>query len=87
MTTSHMWLVAVVLDIKAMRSENLIEYSIKMRVESIISVTEKSDYYAIISVISCFTAIFPFRKFEFRGTKDSKIIVFFAFGSDINTPF
>jgi len=62
---------------KAMRSENLIAYSIKMRVESIISVTEKSD--------SCFTAFFPFRKFEFRGTKDSKIIVFFAFGSDINT--
>ncbi len=58
---------------KAMRSENLIEYSIKMRVESIISVTEKSDYYEIISVISCFTAFFPFRKFEFRGTKDSKM--------------
>ena len=58
---------------KAMRSENLIEYSIKMRVESIISVTVKSDYYAIISVISCFTAFFPFRKFEFRGSKDSKM--------------
>jgi len=56
-----------------MRSKNLIEYSIKMRVESIITVTKKSDYYTIISVISCFTAFFPFRKFEFRGTKDSKI--------------
>jgi len=35
-----------------MRSENLIKYSIKMRVESIISVTKKSDYYAIISVFT-----------------------------------
>jgi len=53
--------------------ENLIEYSIKMRVELIISVTKKSDYYAIISVISCFMAFFPFRKFEFCSTKDSKM--------------
>jgi len=36
---------------KAMRSENLIEYSIKMRVESIISVTEKSNYYAIVVLL------------------------------------
>jgi len=55
-----------------MRSENLIEYSIKMRVELIISVTKKSDYYTIISVISCFTAFFPFCKFEFCSKKRLK---------------
>jgi hypothetical protein len=56
-----------------MRSENLIEYSIKIRVETRIPRKKKFDYYAIISVIFGFTAFFPFRKFEFRGKKDSKI--------------
>jgi hypothetical protein len=52
-----------------MRSENLIEYLIKIQVESIISVTKKSDYYSIISVLFHFKAFFLFCKFEFVDSK------------------
>jgi len=51
-----------------MRSENLIEYSIKMRVESIISVTEKSDYYAIISANTKISNLFRI-KFEYEKNR------------------
>jgi len=59
------------LNIKAMRSVSIIEYSIKNRVETNISQKFSSDFHAIISVNSNFTAGVPFRKFK----KVTKIIV------------
>jgi len=50
--------IRLILSSKAMRSVNIIEYSIKNRVETNISVTEKSDYYAIIFLF--YGIFFPF---------------------------
>ncbi len=71
----------MLINTKAMRSVNLIEYSIKNRVETNIWQKYSSDYDAIIFVNSNLPAIFLCRKFEYYGNNFEKIVILLAFGN------